>query len=196
MEPAVTAAPPLPDPAAPPAIPLPPLPGDVPATGAIALPGVDLSDWQPLPARGARLAAIGGAIGIALIALAISVVLSLTFNHWQGWLWKLPLALGGGGLLGGWAAWRRHRRTHWRLDDHALAVRLSHLWYRDTRVPRARVQHLDVRRGPLERTVGLATLVVHTAGSRMDAVSLSGLDLADAEALRELLARPDDHDGL
>lgn len=189
----VAPPPPLPDPAAPEAVQLPPLRADDCAAG---LPPRDLSHWQPLPARGARLAAIGGAIGIALLAVAISVGLSLTFNHWHGWLWKVPLAVVGGGLLGGWAAWRRHRRTHWRLDEHALAVRLSHLWYSDTRVPRARVQHLDLRRGPLERTVGLATLVVHTAGSRMDAVSLSGLDLADAEALRELLARPDDHDGL
>jgi len=179
----VTTAPPapLPDPA-------------LPETSPLA--GRDLARWQALPVRGARLAATGGAIGIALLALAASFGLSLTFNHWSGWLWKLPLALLGGGLAGGWAAWRRHRRTHWRLDEHALAVRLSHLWYRDTRVPRARVQHLDLRRGPLERSTGLATLVVHTAGSRMDAVSLSGLELADAEALRELLARPDDHDGL
>jgi len=75
-------------------------------------------------------------------------------------------------------------------------VRHQYLWYNDTRVPRTRVPHLDVRRGPLQRSIGLATLVVHTAGSRLDAVSLSGLELADAEALRELLARPDDHDGL
>ena len=152
--------------------------------------------WQQLPARGARVAAIAGAIGMALTLAAITVPLSLLLNHSHGWLWKLPLALGCGALLGAWASWRRHRRTGWRLDDHSLAVRRQHLWYSDTRVPRARVQHLDVRRGPLERSLGLATLVVHTAGSRLEAVSLSGLELADAETLRELLARPDDHDGL
>jgi len=156
----------------------------------------DISQWQQLPVRGARIAAVAGAIGMAVTLTVISLPLSLLLNHWQGWLWKLPLALGCGALLGGWLSWRRHRRTSWRLDAHALAVRHQYLWYNDTRVPRARVQHLDVRRGPLQRSIGLATLVVHTAGSRLDAVSLSGLELADAEALRELLARPDDHDGL
>ena len=34
----------------------------------------------------------------------------------------------------------------------------------------------------------LATLVVHTAGTRLNAVSVSGLDQRDAERLRERLA--------
>lgn len=185
--------PPLPEAVIPPAAPL-------PASSATPAPVLadtpDTSQWQQLPVRGARIAAVAGAIGMAVTLAVISLPLSLLLNHWQGWLWKLPLALGLGAVLGAVLSWRRHRRTSWRLDEHALAVRHQYLWYNDTRVPRARVQHLDVRRGPLQRSIGLATLVVHTAGSRLDAVSLSGLELADAEALRELLARPDDHDGL
>ena len=186
--------PPLPDisPALPTA-----LPGPV-VTSATDLPAATgvLATWQQLPVRGARVAAIAGAIGMGITLAVVSIPLSLLLNHSHGWLWKLPLTLVAGALLGAWLSWRRHRRTSWLLDDHCLAVSRRHLWYSDTRVPRARVQHLDVRRGPMERSLGLATLVVHTAGSRLDAVSLSGLELADAEALRELLARPDDHDGL
>lgn len=182
--------PPLPEAVIAPAATLPAAPEPVPSDTP------DLSQWQQLPVRGARIAAVAGAIGMAVTLAVISLPLSLLLNHWQGWLWKLPLALGLGAVLGAVLSWRRHRRTSWRLDAHALAVRHQYLWYNDTRVPRARVQHLDVRRGPLQRSIGLATLVVHTAGSRLDAVSLSGLELADAEALRELLARPDDHDGL
>ena len=181
---------------------IPPLP-EVSPTRALEPPAAPTPDtsaghagWQQLPLRGARVAAIAGAIGMGITLAVICIPLSLLLGHSHGWLWKLPLALGCGALLGAWLSWRRHRRTSWRLDAHSLAVRHRHLWHNDTRVPRARVQHLDVRRGPLERGMGLATLVVHTAGSRLDAVSLSGLELADAEALRELLARPDDHDGL
>ena len=39
-----------------------------------------------------------------------------------------------------------------------------------------------------------STLVVHTAGTRMAAVSVSGLDAEDAERLRERLATQVDHD--
>lgn len=176
---------------------LPEQPDNAPASCPPPALAINAADWQQLPLRGARVAALAGAIGMAVTLTALTIPASLLLlDHNQGWLWKLPLALCIGALLGGGLSWRRHRRTSWRLDDHALAVRHQYLWHSDTRVPRARVQHLDVRRGPLERGMGLATLVVHTAGSRLDAVSISGLALADAEALRELLARPDDHDGL
>lgn len=47
---------------------------------------------------------------------------------------------------------------------------------------------------PIERATRLTTLVVHTAGSRLNAVALSGLDQDDAERLRDRLARQLDHD--
>lgn len=175
----------------------PPLPPEAPVVKDVSIHSSSVpTHWQQLPVRGARVAAIAGAIGMAITLAVLTIPLSLLLGHAHGWLWKLPLALLAGAVLGAWLSWRRHRRTSWRLDEHSLAVRRTHLWHSDTRVPRARVQHLDVRRGPLERSIGLATLVVHTAGSRLDAVSLSGLELADAETLRDLLARPDEHDGL
>jgi membrane protein YdbS with pleckstrin-like domain len=61
-------------------------------------------------------------------------------------------------------------------------------------VPGSRVQHLDIRRGPLERHFRLATLVIHTAGTRHSEVSVSGLDNGDAERLRDHLARQTDDD--
>ena len=109
------------------------------------------------------------------------------------WL-AVPVAAGVGALLGAWVAVRRHRRTRWRLDDRGFAVRRGNWWQSETHVPISRVQHLDVKRGPLERSARLSTLVVHTAGTRMAAVSLSGLDADDAERLRERLATQVDHD--
>ncbi|MDG2525134.1 PH domain-containing protein [Stenotrophomonas sp. HITSZ_GD] len=91
-------------------------------------------------------------------------------------------------------AYRRRRRVRWLLDAQGLAVRRGGLWQSETRVPASRVQHLDLRRGPLERMLGLSTLVVHTAGSRFGAVSIAGLAAADAERLRERLSRQLDQD--
>ena len=51
------------------------------------------------------------------------------------------------------------------------------------------MQHLDIRRGPVERRFGLATLVIHTAGTRHNAVATAGLDADEAERLRDHLAR-------
>jgi membrane protein YdbS with pleckstrin-like domain len=146
-----------------------------------------------LPSRGGLLAALGGGLGLAFTLTIVLGGLSLALR--SGHL--IAIALGGaliGLLLGGWLAWRRHRLTFWQLDEQGLAVRRGHLWESDTRVPISRVQHLDVRRGPLQRAANLATLVVHTAGSRFNVVAISGLDHADAERLRDRLAHQLDHD--
>ncbi|KRG40931.1 hypothetical protein ARC78_12275 [Stenotrophomonas pictorum JCM 9942] len=149
--------------------------------------------WQPLPSRGALFAAIGAgltmAITLALAAGALTLV--LRSPHW-------PLIAAAGAVIGllwgGWFGWRRQRLTFWRLDAQALGVRRGHLWQSESRVPVSRVQHLDLRRGPLERAAGLATLTVHTAGTRLNTVAIAGLDHADAERLRDRLARQLDHD--
>ncbi len=164
----------------PPVLPEPPLPAPE-------------ADWQSLPRRGALFAAIGGGIGMALpLALAAGVITrSLDYPHW------LLAAAGGllaGLLLGAWVGWRRHRLTLWRLDAQALGVRRGHLWQSESHVPISRVQHLDLRRGPLERAAGLATLIVHTAGTRMNTVAVPSLEQADAERLRDRLARQLDND--
>lgn len=149
--------------------------------------------WQPLPRRGGLFAAIGGGLTMAftlMIALG-----GLSFALRSGHVIAIVVTGALVGLLGGgWFAWRRHRLTFWQLDEQGLALRRGHLWQSDTRVPISRVQHLDLRRGPLQRSANLATLVVHTAGSRFNAVAIAGLDHADAERLRDRLAHQLDHD--
>ncbi len=149
--------------------------------------------WQRLPVRAAKMAAVGGAItGAVLAGLALGI-------PWM--VLRLPLpavAVAGlvvlGALAGAGLGFRRQRRTWWRLDAQGLGVRRELMWQLDTRVPLSRVQHLDLRRGPIERAAQLATLVVHTAGSRFSAVTLGGLDHADAERLRDTLGRQLDQD--
>ena len=51
------------------------------------------------------------------------------------------------------------------------------------------LQHLDIKRGPLERMQRLASLVLHTAGTRLGGVHVSGLDETVAERLREHFSR-------
>ncbi len=174
----------------------PPLPPPEPP--AVPTAQVQTDVWQPLPVRARTLATITTLIG-TLVPLGIALGVGLIAAE------RAPLSFGiAAVLLLAIPAWtvfiarRRWLRTRWRLDDDGFGVRRGHLWRSDTRVPGNRVQHLDVRRGPLERAFGLATLIVHTAGTRNSALALSGLDVAEAERLRDTLAaraaRDDDHD--
>ncbi|WP_435115700.1 PH domain-containing protein [Halolamina sp. C58] len=58
-----------------------------------------------------------------------------------------------------------------------------------TVVPYVRVQHIDTTRSPLERVLGLSTLVVYTAGSRGADVTIPGLTPDRASTLQERLER-------
>ncbi|GAA4028750.1 hypothetical protein GCM10022281_04790 [Sphingomonas rosea] len=70
---------------------------------------------------------------------------------------------------------RSWRRLGFALEPRLLRVVRGYLFHTDTIVPLARVQHLDVARGPLDRLFGTATLVVHTAGTHNSVVTLPGL---------------------
>lgn len=174
---------------------------DPPSLSPIGAPPaaqVETDVWQPLPLRARTLTTIATLIG-TLVPLGIALGVGMIAADRQ------PLSFAVAGVLlvviPAWTVWiarRRWLRTRWRIDDDGFGVRRGHMWRSDTRVPGNRVQHLDVRRGPLERAFGLATLIVHTAGTRNSALALSGLDFEEAERLRDTLAaraaRDDDHD--
>ena len=80
-----------------------------------------------------------------------------------------------------------HRHASWRIDESGLEIRRGIFWRREITIPRARVQHTDVRQGPLERRYGIASLVVHTAGTHAASITLSGLAVPIAHWLRDIL---------
>lgn len=82
---------------------------------------------------------------------------------------------------------RRYQRWGYTFGGDRLRVVHGFLFHHDTVVPLGRIQHIDVRQGPLMRGWGLAQLTVHTAGTHGSSVSLPGLHLADAEAMREAI---------
>lgn len=169
----------------------PPIAGPLPAT---PLPVAAAEGWQPLPRRALAMFLIVHGLGWCLpLVPALGVV--ARFLDWP--LPALPAALAALLLLPGWGLWlalRRYRYARWLLDDTGFGYRRGRLWQVETRVPRTRVQHVDLKRGPLERWFRLATLVVHTAGTRNSAVAVPGLDADDAARLRDLLARQVDDD--
>jgi membrane protein YdbS with pleckstrin-like domain len=100
------------------------------------------------------------------------------------------LAAGLLAVLGGLAAWwlprARHRFWRYHVADDALELRHGVLKRVHSAIPYFRVQHIDVAQGPVERAVGLARLIVHTASAGTDA-TIPGIAAGDAESLRRLI---------
>ncbi len=78
--------------------------------------------------------------------------------------------------------WRR-----WRYQVHAHEIELHHglVWRTCTVVPLTRVQHVDVRQGPLERGFGLSAVVFHTAAEEH---KIPALDKNEANSVRNQIA--------
>lgn len=79
------------------------------------------------------------------------------------------------------------RFAHWgfALDERELHVAHGWLTRVHTIVPIGRVQHIDLTQGPIERLCGVATLVLHTAGTDHSLVAVPGLSRERAEAVRD-----------
>lgn len=90
-------------------------------------------------------------------------------------------------VLGGVHAVATHRIWRFELQDDSLFLIRGVVTRTDTSVPYVRVQHVDTRRGPVERSVGLASVVVYTAGSRGADITIPGLRPERATELRERL---------
>lgn len=122
-------------------------------------------------------------------ALALGAVAALVLAAGAGagvWLAGLGIALSlgvGGGLLVRWWTALVWRAWQFRVGDGALHLRHGVLVRRESTIPFHRVQHIDLEAGPLERRMGLTTLVLRTASASSDS-TIPGIDAADADQLR------------
>lgn len=90
-------------------------------------------------------------------------------------------------VLGGAHAVARFRRWRFEIQDDALFLVRGVVTQVDTSVPYVRLQHTDTQRGPIERLVGLSSVVVYTAGTRGADIRIPGLRPDRATELREQL---------
>lgn len=80
---------------------------------------------------------------------------------------------------------RQYRAWGYEMDADELRIRYG-VWIRThVTVPLGRVQHIDLSQGPIQRSLGLSSLIVHTAGTQHSRVELPGLAHADAERMRD-----------
>ena len=141
---------------------------------------------NPLHPRHLTLLRIHYAIG-ALVVLALIIAGDFVAAP-RGWL-PLGWASGAGALVLIAAVallpGRRYRAWGYAAGEDELTVKHGLMIRKVTIVPFGRVQHIDVAQGPIQRMLGLATLVLNTAGTRGAAVRLPGLLHGQAEEMRE-----------
>lgn len=123
-----------------------------------------------------------------LIMLAVAVTIGLAAPAVRIWI-----AVGWGTLATicllfcFWFPRRYYHSWRWRLDAKVLELRHGRLVEHTRLIPLARLQHVDLERGPLERMFGLSSLVIHTAGTHAASTRIPGLEAEEAARLRDYL---------
>jgi hypothetical protein len=159
---------------------------DIGTTDTAASPDIRTTQLTPLDPRQKSVlrvrAILGGLPPLAMLAIG-DVVAAGEFDFPAGWI-------GGAGLVLYLATVlllpaRRYRRWGYYQGGKGILIASGLLVRRETIVPYDRVQHIDVSRGPIERSFGVSTLTLHTAGSYNSTVDLPGLALEDANRMRD-----------
>jgi membrane protein YdbS with pleckstrin-like domain len=126
---------------------------------------------------------------VAAIILGVGTILLFTLP--SGWnllvptIWLAAVIWTAIGVIW-WPRWQ-HKRWSYRLGSRLLELRYGVIWQVSVAIPLSRLQHVDLHRGPLERRWGLASLEMHTAGTRDASHTVPGLDVATASTLRDQL---------
>lgn len=171
-------------------------PGPGPTVGSATAVASAPAAWEPrtpprehLDPKARTLWRISGLVGtlpLLAVAIAAAVVMRRYFD-WDPWVLVLPFV--GTVVVGLISAVILPNLTwnHWRYEVGEDEVDLQHGVWTVTRtlVPMARIQHVDTRRGPLERRFGLASVVLHTAAGASEIPALAD---PVAEAVRDRIA--------
>jgi membrane protein YdbS with pleckstrin-like domain len=146
------------------------------------LPRLTDDAFVPVDPRYLRVSLTGIALAATIVAIGTAAVAMQTDQK------VLPLLIGGGVLLllvlVAVVRVLEVRRLAYQLREHDLSLRSGVITHRVESLPFSRIQHVNVHRGPIERSLGLATLQVSTAGPD---ISIPGLAQADAERIKLLV---------
>ncbi len=146
------------------------------------LPRLHEQRFEPLDPAYARVRAVAAAVA-ATIVVSLATVAAVVMSTW------FPLAIGAVGLVIVMvvAIAQRIETDHmaYLVREHDVSFRSGFVGRTVATVPFARVQHVSIDRGPIDRRFGLAALQLRTAGGH---ISVPGLRSDVAEQLKELVA--------
>jgi len=127
-----------------------------------------------------------GLISAVILSVIVAAVASF-FVDGAGWIGAATFAIVG--TLVAIHSILRYRIWTYEVREDALYLERGVLTRVRTVVPYVRIQHVDASRGPVERSIGLASSVVYTAGTRGADVTIPGLTSERADDLQERLKR-------
>ncbi|WP_420845898.1 PH domain-containing protein [Microbacterium halotolerans] len=147
--------------------------------GRIALDG----QWHQISPKYVVSQTVQNAIFVAVVLIAAAAV-HLFAEQWWGWIAAGAIVLIT--AITQIVLPRQARALGYMLRDDDLVFRKGILWQRMVAVPYGRMQLVDITHGPMDRAFGIAKLKMITAAATTG-VEIPGLSQAAAESLRDTL---------
>jgi membrane protein YdbS with pleckstrin-like domain len=127
---------------------------------------------------------------IRVVASAVpALILGIVLASLTSWAWVAAVVAVVSLAAAAWGWWwaaRNQRSWGYAEREDDLYVTSGIMWRRLVVVPYGRMQYVDVKAGPVERWLGLATVKLHTASPATSA-SIPGLERDEAVRLRNRL---------
>lgn len=115
----------------------------------------------------AVVAVLLGIVFDSAVVVTVALVFAVVFLVVRWWVIELDYA-----------------RFRWGIDDRWVERRSGVITRTTQVVPRSRVQTLTTRAGPIDRRLGLSSVVIHTAGTHTPNLVIPHLELDVAERLK------------
>lgn len=152
------------------------------------LPDPSIIDFEPLDKRYLISILVSNCILILVITVLLSIAKFQPFVSLPEPLLEMyypSLAI----VIGLWALFCLHAFVatpykQYCLRKHDLHYSSGWIFRKTVSQPISRIQHVELKRGPLERGFGLASLQVFSAGGAMHTFEIPGLDVDVAQTLR------------
>lgn len=151
--------------------------------GAFAPPG---EAWHPVSPKLAKARRITLSLVVVPLAVLTIILAVVTTTRALGLVLLAVLLVGT--VWAWWLIGRRVRSFGYAERSDDLLVTSGIMFRRLVIVPYGRMQLVDIQAGPIDRTLGIATVQLHTAAATTDA-TIPGLPPAEAAGLRDRLAQ-------
>lgn len=94
-----------------------------------------------------------------------------------------------------WLAWRGYHNQAYALREKDILYKRGVIVQSLTTIPFNRVQHCEIKQGPIERFFGLKTLEIFTAGGSASDLEIPGLQGEQAQQLKDFILKNTALDG-
>ena len=154
------------------------------------LPQIETVPFESLAPAYPKVSHIGNTIFFSILAIILILVFIFTEIREQPVLpWALPSAWLFWLAFATWLVNKTYQIQGYAIREKDIIYRSGVFFRRTTVIPFNRVQHCEVKQGPIERLFNMRTLEVYTAGGQSSDLSIPGLSGDLAEQLKEFIIK-------